>query len=83
MIFGRDEGPSVTILLSNKRPRDVNIKEVKVLGESAKTVTYEDEYSDDFSMRLCIGLLTQMKRLQMKTLSLSSQMVKSVNIKNS
>ncbi|KAB7672035.1 hypothetical protein [Bacillus sp. B1-b2] len=46
MIFGRDDGPSVTINI----PSDyTNIKDIKVLGESAKAVTYIQRITDDFS----------------------------------
>lgn len=49
LIFGRDDGPSVTIILPNEDARDTKIKEVKVLGESAKAVTYVEHIMDDFS----------------------------------
>ncbi|EOR22861.1 hypothetical protein [Niallia sp. RD1] len=44
MIFGREDGPSVTIQLSLD---NINVKEVKVLGESAKKVTYVEHVTDD------------------------------------
>lgn len=51
MIFGRNDGPSVTLLLSDKQPQNSNVKGVKVLGEMAKAVTYIEEYTEDFSMQ--------------------------------
>ncbi|MBO8155039.1 MAG: hypothetical protein H0Z32_01145 [Bacillaceae bacterium] len=44
MIFGREEGPSVTIFLPDEK-----IKEIKVMGESAKAITYTDYLTDNFS----------------------------------
>ncbi|MFZ3579233.1 hypothetical protein [Virgibacillus sp. DJP39] len=49
MIFGSDVGPSVTILMPDEDARDTKIKEVKVLGESAKAVTYIKEITEGFS----------------------------------
>jgi hypothetical protein len=49
LIFGRDDGPSVTILLPNENASDTKVKEIKVLGESAKAVTYVEYFMDDFS----------------------------------
>ncbi|TXC92836.1 hypothetical protein FS935_01155 [Metabacillus litoralis] len=51
MIFGRNDGPSVTLLLSVKQPQNSNVKGVKVLGEMVKAVTYIEEYTEDFSMQ--------------------------------
>ncbi|WP_226666216.1 hypothetical protein [Metabacillus litoralis] len=51
MIFGRKDGPSVTLILSDKQPQESNVKGVKVLGERAKAVTYVEEYTEDFSMQ--------------------------------
>jgi hypothetical protein len=48
-IFGRDDGPSVTIILPDENARDTKIKEIKVLGESAKVVTYVEHFTNDFS----------------------------------
>ncbi|MFD2925460.1 hypothetical protein [Halobacillus naozhouensis] len=48
MVFGRDKGPSVTILLPDELPKKTNIKGVKVLGESAKAVTYVKELTKDY-----------------------------------
>ncbi|MBM6617282.1 hypothetical protein [Bacillus suaedaesalsae] len=47
MVFGRDEGSTVTLLLPNQE----NIKSIKVLGEYAKAVTYVEEVTDDFYMK--------------------------------
>ncbi|NDI36877.1 hypothetical protein [Chengkuizengella sediminis] len=51
LIFGRDQGSSVTILLPNaiSPEEDTNVKVVKVLGEPAKAVTYIREFADYFS----------------------------------
>lgn len=49
MVFGRVEGPSVTILLPDGEAKDTKIKEIKVLGESAKAVTYVENITDDFT----------------------------------
>jgi hypothetical protein len=49
LIFGRKDGPSVTILMPNENASDTKIKEVKVLGESAKAVTYIEVFSDELS----------------------------------
>ncbi len=46
LIFGRKDGPSVTITLPFT---DTEIKEVNVLGESAKEVSYIQHITDDFS----------------------------------
>ncbi|MFX3675024.1 MAG: hypothetical protein ACE3JQ_11335 [Paenisporosarcina sp.] len=47
MVFGRDEGSTVTLFLTDQE----NIKSIKVLGESAKAVTYIEEITDDFYMK--------------------------------
>ena len=47
IIFGRDEGPSVTIHMPLNNTK---IKEIKVFGESAKAVTYVEHFTNDFSM---------------------------------
>jgi hypothetical protein len=49
LVFGRDDDPSVTLLMPNEDARDTKVKEIKVLGESAKAVTYIEYFSDDFS----------------------------------
>ncbi|MCF6408324.1 hypothetical protein [Pseudalkalibacillus salsuginis] len=51
LIFGRDEAPTVTILLPDKKPEDTNVKGIKVLGESAKSVTYVEELTNDLYMQ--------------------------------
>lgn len=49
MVFGREDGPSVTIIMPEENASDTKIKEVKVLGESAKAVTYVKHIMEDFS----------------------------------
>ncbi|MCM3361613.1 hypothetical protein ACTNDN_22480 [Niallia sp. HCP3S3_B10] len=46
MIFAREDGPTVTITMPTG---NTAVKEVKVLGESAKAVTYLEHFTDDFS----------------------------------
>jgi hypothetical protein len=46
MIFEREDGPSVTLTMPTG---NTTVKEVKVLGESAKAVTYLEHFTDDFS----------------------------------
>ncbi|MCU9613097.1 hypothetical protein OEV98_05975 [Caldibacillus lycopersici] len=46
MIFGRENGPSVTLILE---PSNATIKEIKILGDSAKAVSYVEQITDDFS----------------------------------
>jgi hypothetical protein len=49
LVFGRDDGSSVTLLMPDEDARDTKVKEIKVLGESAKAVKYVEYFSDDFS----------------------------------
>jgi len=51
--FGRDDGHSVSIILPDGNQK---IKEVKVLGETAKAVTYIDHFSDDSLSNIVSGL---------------------------
>lgn len=46
IIFGREDGPSVTIHMPLN---DIKIKDIKVFGESAKAVSYVEHITDDFS----------------------------------
>ncbi|KGX86937.1 hypothetical protein [Pontibacillus litoralis] len=46
LLFARDEGPTVTIIMPDDSP---NVKGVKVLGETSKAVTYLEEFTDDIS----------------------------------
>jgi hypothetical protein len=48
MIFAREDGPTVTITMPMG---NAAVKEVKVLGESAKAVTYLEHFTDDFSRK--------------------------------
>ncbi|ASN07423.1 hypothetical protein [Virgibacillus necropolis] len=49
LVFGRDDGPSVTIIMPEEDASDTKIKEVKVLGESTKAVTYVKHIMEGFS----------------------------------
>ncbi|WP_430786782.1 hypothetical protein VBD025_14715 [Virgibacillus flavescens] len=49
MVFGRDKGPSISIIMPEEDARDTKIKEIKVLGESAKAVTYVEHIMEGFS----------------------------------
>lgn len=53
LIFGRDDGHSVSIILPDGNQK---IKEVKVLGETAKAVTYVEHFSDDSLSNIVSGL---------------------------
>ncbi len=52
LIFGRQGGPSVSIILPAE-DENQKIKEVKVLGESAKSVAYVEYFGEDFSKQYC------------------------------
>ncbi|MBP1947463.1 hypothetical protein [Virgibacillus litoralis] len=49
IVFGRDEYPSVSILMPSENARDTKVKEIKVLGKSAKAVTYVENFTGNFS----------------------------------
>ncbi len=49
MIFGMDKGPSVSLILPGENPSGSKIKDIKVLDESAKAVTYVEDLTEDFS----------------------------------